>query len=125
MPASCSYSVDNNILYCMVEGVVTIDDFKQLMLEIVSSTEYPVDVKTLWDIRKLDLSSITRELADQLISLREKNPQRGATSIAIVAEENHGFGMSRMYEMLSSQLPQQIMVFRDYKAGETWLMEQA
>lgn len=123
MPVNCEYQVDKAVLYCTAEGSVTVEDFQQAMAGIINSNEFSPDVRTLWDIRKLDYTSVTRELADKLISLREKNPQRGNTKIVIIADKNHNFGMSRMYEMLSGELPQQIMVFREFEEGEKWLME--
>lgn len=124
MPLICNYDPVKVALYCVAEGEVSIEDFINLMQQIVSSKEYAPDVRTLWDIRKLDSSSITRKLADQLIELRQNSPQRAQNRIVIIAEENHSFGMSRMYEMLSSGLPQEMMVFRDFDEGEKWLLKE-
>ena len=122
MPISFHYDPEKDALFCIAEGWVVLEDFQNMMLEIIGSGEFSPDVRTLWDLRKLDLSSLTKELADQLIALRANSPQRGATRIAIIADVNHSFAMSRMYEMLSSDLPQEIMVFRDFAAGGEWLL---
>ena len=123
MAIFCKYDSDKAMLYCTAEGRVSIEDFQQAMLNIINSEEFSSDVRTLWDIRKMDLSSIDKEFALQLISLRKKNPQRGSSKMVIIAEGDYSFGMSRMYRMLSSDLPQKIMVFRDFEEGEKWLMK--
>jgi len=59
-----------------------------------------------------------------LISLRRQHPERGAARMALIVSDDYGFGTARMYETLSSDLPQELRVFRDYKEGEDWLLSE-
>jgi hypothetical protein len=59
-----------------------------------------------------------------LIEIRKKYPERGNAKIAIVASTDLSFGMSRMYEVFSGNLPQTIMVFRNLEEAEQWLVKQ-
>jgi hypothetical protein len=45
----------------------------------------------------------------------------GMHKLAIVAEENVAYGMSRMYQTLGEPNIRSVGVFRNYKDGEEWL----
>ena len=121
MPVNCNYKIDKDYLYCTVSGKVTIDDFRNSIIRILNSDEIPHDTNALWDLRKMDFTSITKELGDELINTRMMFPQRGTARIALVVEDSFGFGLSRVYEMLSGGLPQEMKVFMDVEEGEKWL----
>ncbi len=123
MPINYKYDEIKNILFGSIEGRVTIEDLRRALVGITESGDYPADVRALWDLRKLDFTLIDSKFGEQLVALRKRNTKRGNARIAIIAETDLSFGMSRMYEMLSDGLPQQIMVFRDYSRGEAWLLD--
>jgi Iap family predicted aminopeptidase len=45
----------------------------------------------------------------------------GRHKLAVVAEENVAFGMSRMYQTLGEPNIRSVGVFRNYKEAEDWL----
>lgn len=123
MPLQITYNRQKGILYGVVDAQVKLEELAKAMRNISEANEYPPDVPTLWDLRKLDFTAINKDYLEKLISLRQDNPQRGQARIAIIADEDLGFGISRMYEMLSEGLPQRIMVFRSVDEGEVWLCQ--
>jgi len=118
-----TYDKDKGILYGVADQQLSLEELGQAMQDILHSTEYPPNTPALWDLRKLDFKNIDKTYIQNLMALRKDNPQRGQAKIAIIADQDLGFGLSRMYEMLSDDLPQRIMVFRNMSDGEAWLLE--
>ena len=122
MPVNFQYDKEKNILYCYCKGPATVEEFKSVMTTIISSTEYPPDLNTLWDVKGVDFSTVDKKFEEQLIFAREHFPERGASKIAIIAPDDLRYGMLRMYQALSGGLPQEVQVFRDNADGEKWLL---
>jgi len=123
MPVHCTYNADNNYLECVVEGALTIDVFETTLKGLLNSNEYPPDVDTLWDLRNYDFSAVDAETQRRWVAIRKEHPERGNAKMAILVNSDMNFGKSRMYEMWSSGLPQQMRVFRDYQEAQAWLLD--
>ena len=122
MPVHFKYNVDNKLLYGTIEGQIGIDELRDALGKITTSTEFPPNVNALWDLRNLDFSRLNADFGEAIISAREENSKRGNSKIALIAEDDLDYGMSRMYQMLSDNLPQKISVFRDTDIAENWLL---
>jgi hypothetical protein len=118
------YLRDPNILIATVEGLTTIEMFKQAINELISSIDYPSNVNTLWDLRKLDFHPIDRNFEEEIIALRrEVDTKRGNVRVAYVVNSDLSFGMTRMYGTLSQikGIAQSIQVFRNLDDAKQWL----
>jgi hypothetical protein len=107
-----------------VEGLTTIEMFKQAINELISSIDYPSNVNTLWDLRKLDFHPIDRNFEEEIIALRrEVDTKRGNVRVAYVVNSDLSFGMTRMYGTLSQikGIAQSIQVFRNLDDAKQWL----
>ena len=124
MPIKLVYNEQNAILYAFCKGILTVEEFTSAMNEIISSKEYPADVRTLWDAVEFDASSVDSCFITQLIAIRGNYPTRSSAKLALFAPEDLGFGVSRMYEAWSDELPQNIRVFRRSVEAEKWLLEE-
>ncbi len=122
MPIHFKYNPGNSLLYGSIEGQVNIEELGQTLGKITDSKEFPPDVKALWDLRKVDFTQLNSNFGEALASLRRQNPKRGNTKIALVVEKDLGYGMCRMYVMLSEDLPQEVSVFKDIASAENWLL---
>lgn len=123
MPFRFEYETEKKILLIMVEGKVRLDDLEQLYDNIVTSTLFPPDIRSIWDFRQADFTTIDTRFLKKIIALRKKYPQRGTARAAFVVDSDLGYGVSRMYETLSAfELPQHIRAFRDYAEAQTWLL---
>lgn len=60
-----------------------------------------------------------RALAELLQQKLKGRTER--TVVAVVAPGDHSFGMARMYEAMSSNLPWDFHVFRDSESARAWL----
>jgi len=119
MPIEFNY--ENGIVYGAFKSPLNIDEIKKAIALLTQSAQFPADADTLWDLRELDFAQINHDMERQLIEIRQLFPERGQARIAFVVDTDLAFGMTRRYEMLSANLPQQIRVFRDYAKAETWL----
>ena len=124
MQLSINYDAQKNILYGRYRGAFTVTEFESQLREIVSASEYPPDVPTIWDLSETDMGQFDWEFIEQLLEIRTRFPARGDAFIAIVAPADLAFGVSRMYAARGTALPQQVEVFRNISAAEDWLNNQ-
>ena len=125
MPIECRYDRERNALFCMVSSPLTTEEFEQVMGGITQSNEFPPDTRTLWDLRGIDFGNIDRAFEEQVIEIRKQFPERGRARIALIVGDQLGLGMTRMYEILSDDMPQETRTFTDYSEGERWMLEQS
>jgi hypothetical protein len=121
MPINLRYDRVKKILYATIQEQTNPNEFSNATKEMVSSNEYPPDVRVLWDARSAKLPLFDTRILMEFIEIRKRYPERGKAKLAIIVSNDFAFGITRMYEMLSSHLPQNIMVFKDFGQGEQWL----
>jgi len=105
---------------------LSIEMYKQTMDKIISTNEYPTDVPTLWDLRKLDFSSIDSNFVDQVTGKRKEiNRERKNAKLAMVVDSDLGYGMTRMYQIFSelAGLSQKVEIFKNIEEAKDWLLE--
>jgi hypothetical protein len=118
------YDCDKRALFGVLRRRMTTEEFHEINRFVTQSSEFPSDVRTLWDLREVDFAEVEQKYQESLIDIRKQYPSRGAARIAFIVADELGFGLLRMYGILSSDLPQQIQVFQDYSEGEAWLLSQ-
>ncbi len=123
MPIELKYDAGKGILYATVEDELTKKDMEAALNVIVTSMDYPPDVNVLWDMRRVPFEPFDSRMAKDLVETRKNFPQRGAARAASVVSTDVAFGMTRMHEMMSDNMPQDIRVFKDIQAAEQWLLE--
>ena len=126
MPIHLYYDKKKEILNCSIDQSFSFEELESTFYTITHSAEYLPDVKTLWNIERLDLKEINKDFMNGLISIRKKFPQRRNAKIAIIIPSDLGFGLSRMYEAFSENqgMPQSIHVFRNHADAEKWLLSE-
>lgn len=117
--------IKNNIRYQTVKGVIDINSLVTYLQDIYGSTEFDTNIDVFWDLRLADFSSVSVEEINYFINfVGEHWGKEGNAKAAIIAPDDLGFGLSRMYEMLmGSETPSEIRVFRDIKEAEEWISE--
>jgi len=123
MSIEINYDETKKILIGVINGKVSVKQFQGAIKEILTSSSFAPDTNTLWDLNDLDFSSMDSDMQREFIRIRKNLPERGNAKLAFVAGCDLSYGMMRMYETLSSELEQVIMVFRDYDAAEQWLLK--
>ena len=75
------------------------------------------------DLRNAELSDVTSEGLEQL-SITVKQITAGKCEVfktAVIAPDDLPFGLARVYEAVSADTPERVMVFRDLKHAFVWL----
>ena len=102
-------------------GVITESILLQTYNQLLSDQGYDPTLNDLVDMRDIERLEISAEGVRKLVSIFSNPGMVAANRLAIVAPMSHVFGLSRMYEIMSSETSEQIEVFRDLKEAEEWL----
>ena len=121
MQIHLEYDRDKNILFGSYSGTFTLQEFETQLAEIVSTSTFPANVPTIWDLTEMDFSQMDWDFINKLLEIRAKFPTRGDALIAIVAATDLTFGVSRMYASKGDSLPQTMQVFRSIEDAEAWI----
>jgi hypothetical protein len=123
MDGKISFNVDadKRLRIATFEGIVTEPILFSSYQDLLSDPAYDPTLNDLADMRAVERMEVRRPAVLQLVAMFSSPDAIAATKLAIVAPSSHVFGMARMYEILSSDTPEQIVVFRDYDEAERWL----
>ena len=123
MPIEFRYDSTKKIIRGKITSPFTAADLLDVLKSMLDEDkDFPSDVPTLWDLRGLDFTKIDAALMQQVSNVRKQFPQRGNACLALIASHDLGYGMCRMYELMSADMPQKIMVFWSVEEGEQWLL---
>ncbi len=113
-----SYRIDKSLglVFTKGESVLTGQDILTHLQRLRENPDFDPSYDQLVDFRDVIEIPISRGEMET-ISMRHVFNGRGA----VVAEEDIGFGMMRMYEVLSKFEPDQFKVFRDMAEARRWL----
>lgn len=112
---------DELLTILSVNGVLTCDEVLHALDDFY---EHDVTPYLMWDFTEADVSGITQNDMERIISAVKSNtPLRKNGRTAFVAHHDLSFGLSRMYQMLSevSEHPIPPIVFRDRDSAIAWL----
>jgi len=126
------YRVDEvgRIIFATPKGTMTPEDMMRYIKEIGSRPELK-NFNELVDMRGVDRVEHgsawkVREMAGQAAEMDE--PGGLPTRLAIVAEQDHHFGLARMYQAFREANPKstrEVRAFRSYDEALRWLSGQA
>ncbi len=122
MPIRFNFNPDTGLIHGEFSGVVTAHEFEEMLRELCEADSFPPDCDAVWDCRDIDFRATDREFLNTLIGIRADFPQRGGARLAMIASQDLGFGLTRMFEALSEHLPQTLRVFRTKEDAEQWLL---
>lgn len=123
MPIDMTYKADGPYVLIQFIGAPAMTELMDMMQTLTCSDQYPPDVNSILDFRRIDMTAVSGDAARQVISIRARFPQRGQARIAMVVNTDEGYGMARMFALLSDELPQSMWVFRSMDEAERWLAE--
>ena len=104
-------------------GRVNILELREIFFETVRHTDWQAGYSMLCDYRKIEKFAVTSQDMDDLTEWqRSIDTLIGNGKCAVVATRDFVFGMSRMWELLSTDRSQQIKVFRKVNDAITWLL---
>lgn len=121
MSFEVSWDAGDELIRARIEGAVTLAELADSLRTFIASGAHRPDASSLWDLRAFDFARLDRRFTEAMVSMRRDAPERGSARIALLVSDDLGFGMMRMYALMSDDLPQQVDVFRDEAAAVGWL----
>ena len=103
-------------------GTVDFSELKEIFMEIVGHEDWQAGFNMLCDYRKIDNLEVTSQDIDTITEWQTAMDSLiGNGKCAVVASKDSVYGMSRMWEILSSDRSQRICVFRRLNDAVLWL----
>ncbi|MDH3629336.1 MAG: hypothetical protein OES25_17000 [Acidobacteriota bacterium] len=125
MPISYHIHTDRNLVVTRYRGVVSDTEFVNAYREIYNSPSARPGLKELVDLR--DVTSVQtgaramREVTSMVHAFHGDAVELMRT--AVLASTDLEYGLSRMYQAIASETPEQVEVFRIAEEALDWLGE--
>jgi len=122
MPMSYRIDTTKNVVHATASGVLTDDDVMSHRKKLTGDPEFSPQMAELSDIRQVTDFQVTPAGVRIMVASDVKMLAAGGMhKLAIVADENVAYGMSRMYQTLGEPNIRSVGVFRRYEDAEEWL----
>jgi hypothetical protein len=103
-------------------GKVDALELKEIFVETVGHADWQAGFNMLCDYRNIDSFDVSPGDIDAITEwLTSIDELIGDGRCAVVASKDSVFGMSRMWELISSERPQEIYIFREMGDAVFWL----
>jgi len=113
---------ENKLAQITARGKVNILELKEIFLEIVGHDDWQAGFNMLCDYSNIEDFDVTTRDIDNITEWQSSiDALIGDGRCAVVACKDSVYGMSRMWEIISSERSQQICVFRQMNDAVTWL----
>jgi len=123
---SITFTVNNKDKYftSFFKGLVTDDELLNSFIAFYESEQWLPGMNELTDLSEGDASQITtdglRKLAVFTEQIFRKNEVEFSKT-AVYAPKDLAYGLSRMYEVMIDESPENFQVFRDIDKAKRWL----
>jgi hypothetical protein len=122
MPMSYTIDASQNLVRATGTGVLTDDDVMAHRRALSADPRFTQQMREISDIRQVTDFQVTPAGVRLMVAADVKMvPAGGMHKLAVVAEENVAYGMSRMYQTLDEPNIRSVGVFRNYQDAEEWL----
>lgn len=116
------YSIDaeRRLIETRIDGETSVEEIEEYLRRLAGDPAYRPEYDSLVDLREsptLFTSSEVRSLSEFVRAYTAPTPSR----LAVIAGTEAAFGLLRMYEAFTEDLPQSFRVFRDVNAAREWL----
>jgi hypothetical protein len=115
---------ENKLARVTARGKVNVLELRDIYSEIIKHGDWQAGFNILCDYREIKNFDVSSQDIDEISEWQKSVDEKiGSGKCAVVASKDSVFGMSRMWEMVSSERSQHICVFRDFNDAITWLAE--
>jgi hypothetical protein len=113
---------DKKLAQITASGRVNVFELKEIFIETVRHDDWQAGFSMLCDYSRIENFDVTPRDIEEITAWQTSiDPLIGNGRCAVVASKDSVFGMSRMWEILSSDSSQQICVFRQMNNAVLWL----
>ena len=122
MPMTYTIDAAQRLVRAVGTGVLTDDDVMAHRHAMTSDPQFTPEMRELSDIRQVTAFQVTPAGVRIMVASDVKMTANGGMhKLAIIAEENVAYGMSRMYQTLGEPNIRVVGVFRSYEEAVEWL----
>ncbi len=124
MPITTRFDEELRIIVHVLTGELTPDEVLESQQELYGNGDHDPAIAVLWDCR--DAKATNLSFTDMSELVQRSKPlwsTMGTGRTAILTGSIADYGMGRMYELLSEQMPREVRAFQRYDEALTWLKE--
>lgn len=122
-----SYDIipDQHLVVNTVKGRFDFDGYRNLMERILNDPRFVPSMHMLWDFTTSTLIDLSNDDFEGIKNYIQKNAERRGSGYraAFLVSKEVDFGLSRMYQMLSEDLPVTFEVFKDREEAMSWIIQ--
>ena len=120
-----SYKIEpqENLVLNTIIGGFTFHEYRNLMESIMNDENFKPSMNMFWDFSEGTLGEFSIEEIDGIRFYIEDNIERRGTNyrVAFFVKDTLDYGLSRMYQMVSDELPVHLEVFYDKQEALDWI----
>jgi hypothetical protein len=120
MPVHSHIDWDDGLILFTVRGPLGQADLEAALSSIYEDPERTLPSKYLWDLRDAEIDWSGEQVKEFVHWVLAHRPE-GTSRNAVVASSDLQFGLARMYEALTSDMPVNLSVFRDMDEAHAWV----
>ena len=123
MPITYQLKPDERLVILVHVGAVTNDEFLSFYKALFEDDQFDKSFNLLVDLRQAESSVRSAETLNEFADFirRQYVSTTARPKVAVVAPEDISFGLARMYEVFSGDVPWEFAVFRAAAAALAWL----
>lgn len=119
MPADYSIDRKRGLVNSRAWGHVSGLDFVEHQRRLSADPDFRPEHDQIWDCRGIE--RVSEADAETMRQLAANNPFAAGSRRAVVSPSNTAYGLSRMFEILTEESPDEFRVFRDWNEALSWL----
>jgi hypothetical protein len=120
-----SYKIipEENLVTNTIQGAFTYGEYRTLMDRIINDERFRPSMDMFWDFRNGTLAGFSNEEIAGIKDYIRRNQERRGDNyrVAFLVKEVVDYGLSRMYQMISQDLPVNFEVFYDEQEAMDWI----
>ena len=112
----------SSVIIHSVTGEITFEEIKSSYETVLSHPDFQEDMCTIWDIRDADAAKFDSQDVIRLARYFETQlKNRAKFKVAVIVSRDLEYGLSRMYQVASADLPAKIGIFINLEDAKKWL----
>ena len=115
-----AFNAAQNCLRLTLVGQINDECMRYCHEQIYQDPQFVQGMNHLMDLSQADMNDVSSAGLRKLMHLSERYATQSFRT-AIVAPQDLSFGLSRLYQILSSDSPEEVMVFRSLLEANYWL----
>lgn len=114
---------ESGTVYITTNGSPTIDEQREVWEQIASHPDARVPLRVLDDRRTQERIASTSEVRTATVTAGKMVERLRGARIAAVVPQTAAFGMSRMFQIYTEELPLELRAFYDFDEAVRWLSD--